>query len=263
MSKVMFVLLLITGLIAVTGCADSSTEIVGTLPVVENIAVDTLASHGDTIVVTWTAIDTTLVDGYYLWTRQYVEGAWTLAAICEKNAGSHIASNSAFYSVMAFKGTDSSSEPGISANTKTESLEDIRQVFQLKPVGFIVDLEGDSLISGDPSSPVFAQQFVVAMDISGGRYIYPGSAHPEMWPGGSRTKISARGGYVAPSPIDSVNWHDSISYGGSFFLSLESNYYCMLKGSSTLPDTVSMSDTLVLRTQVQPIRGVRVFNEVL
>lgn len=261
--KVISVLVLITGFIVFTGCGDSATEIVGTLPVVENITVDTLASKGDTIFVTWTALDSTLVDGYYLWTRSYVEGAWTLAALCEENVGVHIASQSAFYSVMAFKGTNSSSAPGISANTKTESLEDIRQVFQLKPVGFIVDLEGDSLIAGDPSSPTFAQQFVVAMDMAGERYIYPGSAHHEMWPGGERTKISSRYGFVAPAPDDSVNWRDSITYGGNFFLGLENNYYLMIKGTSTLPDTASLSDTLVLRTQIQPIRGLRVFNEIL
>jgi len=263
MKKVMSILLLITGFIVFTGCGDSATEIVGTLAVVQDIAIDTLASRGDTIVITWTAMDTTLVDGYYLWTRQYIDGAWTLAAICDENAGSHIANKSAFYSVMAFKGTNSSSAPGISTNTKTESLEDIRQMFQLQPVGFIVDLEGDSLISGDPVSPVFAQQFVVAMDLTGGRYIYPGTAHSDIWPGGAGTKVSSRGGFVAPSPDDSINWRDSISYGGNFFLSLDNNYYCMIRGTNTLPDTVSMSDTLVLRTQVQPIRGVRVFNEVL
>ncbi len=263
MKKVMSILLLITGFIVFTGCGDSATEIVGTLAIVQDIAIDTLASKGDTIFVTWAAMDTTLVDGYYLWTRQYIEGAWTLAAICDKNAGSHIANQASFYSVMAFKGTNSSSEPGISANTKTVSLEDMRQMFQLKPVGFIIDLEGDSLIAGDPASPVFAQQFVVAINFAGERYIYPGSAHSEIWPGGARTKISARGGFVAPSPDDSIHWKDSISYGGNFFLSLNNNYYCMIKGTSTLPDTATMSDTLVLRTQVQPIRGVRVFNEVL
>ncbi len=251
------------GVIAVSsGCGDSATEIQGTLPVVTGIAIDTDASTGDTIFVTWTALDPSLVDGYYLWTRPTLEGPWYLAALCNENVGSHIAASSAFYTVMAFKGDDTSSETGLSANTKTESISEIRELFSLKaPVGFRVDLDGDSLIAGDPGSPEFAQHFTVAISWTGDRFLFPGGAHPELWPGGTRTRISAIGGLVAPAPNDTINWKDSISYGGDFFLELDDGFYCMLKGSHTFPDTVSMSDTLVLRGQSQPITGVRVFSE--
>ncbi|MCD6588499.1 MAG: hypothetical protein J7K88_08105 [Candidatus Fermentibacteraceae bacterium] len=243
------------------GCGDSATEINGTLPVVTGITVDTLASHGDTIVVTWTAMDTTLVDGYFLWTRREVEGPWTLAALCKNNAGVHIASRSVFYTVMAFKGDDTSSGVGLSANTKTVQVSEIRELFNLRPVGFRVDVTGDSIIAGNPASPEFAQQFVVAVNVNGVRYIYPGTVNPEQWPGGARTRIARGTGFIAPSPDDSILWKDSVSYGDDFFLAVGDGHYCLLTGTHTFPDTAAFTDTLVLKGQIQPIVNVRVFNE--
>ncbi len=250
------------GLIAVlSSCGDSATEITGTLPIVTDVAIDTLASKGDSIYVTWTAIDTTLVDGYFLWTRPTIDGNWTLVSTYERNAGMAIANTSAFYAVMAFNGTNNSSDISVSANTKTDAISQIREIFQLKPVGFKIDFEGDSLIAGDPSSPIFQQDFVVAINWLGERFIFPGTANPDIWPGGARTKVSSIPGFVAPAPEDSVNWNDSISFGGEFFLALDNGYYCMLKATHTFPDTAAMSDTVVFSGQVQPILGVRVFNE--
>jgi len=244
-----------------TGCGDSATEIRGTLPVVTGITVDTLASHGDTIVVTWTAMDTTAVDGYFLWKRQGTEGTWSLVATCTNNAGVHVASRSVFYTVMAFKGDNTSSELGLSANTKTVQLAETRELFDLKPVGFRVDVAGDSLIAGNPALLEFSQQFVVAVNKNGVRYIYPGTVNPEQWPGGARTRIARGTGFVAPAPDDSVLWKDSVSYDDDFFLAMGDGHYCLLSGTHTLPDTVALTDTLVLRGQIQPVTGVRVFNE--
>ncbi len=244
-----------------TGCGDSATEIVGTLPVVTGITVDTLASHGDTIVVTWTAMDSTLVDGYFLWKRHGVEGPWSLVTVCDNNAGVHVARRSVFYTVMAFKDDDTSSGVGLSANTKTVLLSEIRELFALRPVGFRIDVAGDSIIAGDPESPEFAQQFVVAVNANGVRYIYPGTFNQENWPGGARTRISRGSGFVAPAPDDSVLWKDSVSYDEAFFLAMEDGHYCLLSGTHTFPDTVSLTDTLVINGQIQPITGVRVFNE--
>lgn len=243
------------------GCADSATEVTGTLPVVSGIMVDTLASRGDTIVVSWTPLDSTLVEGYFLWTRPGIEGPWTLATTSSTSPAVHIANQSAYYTVMAYNGDDTSSEIGLSDNTKTEGLQETRQVFSGRPVGFRIDTLGDSLVSGDPSSPEFNQQFVVAISFTLERFIYPGNARPEQWPGGARTKISDIGGLVAPAPDDTVRWDDSILYGGNFFLALDNQYYCLLEGSQTLPDTSGLADTLVIDGQIQPIRGVRVFNQ--
>ncbi|MEA3265868.1 MAG: hypothetical protein U9P42_02850 [Candidatus Fermentibacteria bacterium] len=259
--KTLIFLSLVAMIALVAGCGDSATEIIGTLPVVTEVTVDTLASKGDTIVITWTAMDTTLVDGYFLWTRQMIEGPWSLVETCDNNVGVHIANGSGYYSVMAFQGTDTSSDISISANTKTDGISEIRELFALKPVGFRIDMEGDSLIAGDPALLEFSQQFVVAINWLGERHIFPGNANPDLWPGGARTRISSRGGFVAPAPEDTLLWNDSISYGGDFFLALDNGHYCMLKGSSTLPDTATMTDTLVLRGQIQPLMGVRVFNQ--
>lgn len=242
-------------------CGDSATAVTGTLPVVTGITVDTLASRGDTIVVMWTPLDSTLVEGYFLWTRPGIEGPWSLAATSSGNAASHIAGQAAYYTVMAYNGDDTSSETGLTDNTKTEGLQEIRQVFSGKPVGFRVDIEGDSLIYGDPADQMFNQQFVVAMTFTLERFIFPGTARPEQWPGGARTRISDSGGLVAPAPDDTVRWDDSVLYGGNFFLAMGDNHYCLLDGSQTLPDTASMTDTLVIDGQIQPIIGVRVFNQ--
>ncbi len=245
---------------AVSGCGDSATAIIGTLPVVTGIQVDTLASRGDTIIVTWTPLDTTAVDGYLLWTRPGIEGPWSLAATTTTTAAAHIAGHSAYYTVMAYKGDDTSSATGLTDNTRAEGLTEIREVFSGRPVGFRIDTQGDSLIAGDPSDPGFNQQFTIAMNFALERFVFPGSAKPELWPGGARTRISNSGGFVAPSPGDTLNWDDSLLYGGNFFLELDNGHYCLLDGSQTLPDTVSMTDTLVIDGQIQPIMGVRVFN---
>lgn len=243
-----------------SGCGDSATEILGTLPVVSGITVDTLASRGDTIVVSWTALDTTLVDGYFLWTRPVVEGPWFLVAETADNVASHIANCTGFYTVTAYKEDDTSSDIGLSSNTKTNQVSEIRQLFDLRPVGFRVDVTGDSIIAGDPSSLEFNQQFVVAINANGARYVYPGTFNPEAWPGGARTRISIAHSFVAPSPDDTLLWKDSISYGEDFFLALGDGHYCLLEATHTLPDTASLSDTLVIQGQLQSITGVRVFN---
>lgn len=244
-----------------SNCADSATEISGTLPIVTGITVDSVASSGDTIVVTWTALTGTQIEGYYLWTRTGFEGLWILAEIVDENVGTHIADRSAYYTVMAYNGDDTSSDTGLSDNTRARSLSEIRQYLATRPVGFRIDLEGDSLITGDPFSPNFQQQFTVTFDpLSENKYIYPGTAYPELWPGGAETMVSSSGGFVAPAPDDSTQWQDSISYGGNFFLALENGYYCKLTGLAIHPDTLAMVDTLIIDGQVQPIRGVRVFN---
>ncbi len=244
-----------------TGCGDSATEVAGTLPVVTGITVDTLSSRGDTIVVMWDPVQSAEVEGYFLWNRTNLEGPWYLASTSETSPGVHIASRSGYYTVMAFSGNNTSSDTGLSDNTKTTGLSEIREAFSGRPVGFRVDIQGDSLIAGDPSDPGFNQHFVVAMDFALQRYVFPGSARPEIWPGGARTLISDRGGFVAPSPGDTLLWDDSIRYGGNFYLSLDNNYFCLMNGAQTLPDTLTMTDTLVIDGQLQPIQGVRVFND--
>lgn len=254
-------LIMLTYIALYSNCGDSSTEISGTLPVVTGITVDSVASIGDTIVVTWTALTGTQIEGYFLWTRTESESPWSLVEIVDQNVGTHIAEESAFYTVMAFYGDNTSSDTGIPDNTRAELVSEIRQLLARKPVGFRVDLEGDSLITGDPSSLDFQQQFIVAFDpLSGNKYIYPGTANPEIWPAGAETMVSSSGGFVAPDPNDSTYWQDSISYGGNFFLALENGYYCMLTGLAIHPDTLAMVDTLVIDGQLQTIRSVRVFN---
>ena len=245
-----------------SSCGDAATEITGTLPVVTGITVDSIASKGDTIVVTWTALTGTQIEGYLLWTRINPANLWVLLEVVDQNIASHIADRSAYYTVMAFNGDDTSSDTGVSANTRTDELSEIRQYFSAIPVGFRVDLEGDSLISGDPASPDFQQQFTVAFDTLGGnRYIYSGNAHRLLWPGGEETSVSSTGGFVGPSPNDSTLWRDSIYYGGDFFLSLDNGYYCKFSASNTDPDTLTMADTLIINGELQPIMSVRVFEQ--
>ena len=154
MKKVIAAAAFMAVLLAYTGCGDSATAVTGTLPIVTGIAVDTLASIGDTIVVMWNPIDSTLVEGYFLWTRTGIEGPWLLAATSERSPAVHIANNAAYYTVMAYNGENTSSEPGLSDNTKTTGLLEIRNIFEGRPVGFIVDLQGDSLIAGDQGDPI-------------------------------------------------------------------------------------------------------------
>lgn len=253
----------ILGLVAAfAGCKDSATEITGTLPIVTGVAIDSV-SVGDTIVITWTAMDTTIVDGYYLWTRNLLEGPWTLVDTYENNAGAHIAKRSAFYTVMAYKDDDKSKDNSLSVNTKTENLSEIREVFSFAPVGFRIDVEGDSLMAGDPADSLFAQHFTIAADSLGNRFVFPGSAYSDVWPGGVATRISSIEGYIAPAPNDTTSWMDIVSYDDNFFIALDSGHYCRLQGTSTLPDTLTLSDTLVISGQIQPLMGVRVFNELL
>ncbi|MCD4847045.1 MAG: hypothetical protein K8R76_02510 [Candidatus Aegiribacteria sp.] len=260
--KILVVSLIMLTIIALySSCGDSATEISGTLPIVTGITVDTVASIGDTIVVTWTALTDTQIEGYFLWTRTEFEEPWALVETVDQNTGTHIADRSAYYTVMAYYGSNTSSDTGVPDNTRAELLSEIRQYLAMRPVGFRVDLDGDSLVPGDPYSPDFRQQFTVAFDqLNGDKYIYPGTANPVIWPGGAETMVSSSGGFVAPTPDDSTQWQDSISYGGNFFLALENEYYCMLTGIAIHPDTLAMVDTLVIDGQLQAIRSVRVFN---
>ncbi len=245
-----------------SACGDSATEITGTLPVVTGITVDSIASEGDTIVVTWTALTGTQIEGYLLWTRVKPGNPWMLLDVVDQNIATHIADRSAYYTVMAFNGDNTSSDTGLSDNTRTKILSEIKQYFSTISVGFRIDLEGDSLISGDPVSPDFHQQFTVAVDTLGGdRYIYAGNANPRLWPGGEETSVSISSGFVAPPPNDSTLWRDSIFCGGDFFLALDNGYYCKLSASNTDPDTLTMADTLIIDGELQPLRNIRVFDQ--
>ncbi len=245
-----------------SACGDSATEITGTLPVITGITVDSIASEGDTIVVTWDELTTVQIEGYLLWTRIKLDSPWILLDEVDQNSATHIADRSAYYTVMAFYGNDVSSDIGLSDNSRTDGLSEIRQYFRSIPVGFRIDIDGDSLISGDPASPSFHQQFTVAFDTLGGdRYIYPGTARPLLWPGGTETQVSSFEGFVAPAPDDSTLWQDSIYYDGNFFLALDNGYYCKLSASDAGPDTLTAADTLVIGGELQPIRSVRVFNQ--
>lgn len=244
-----------------SGCGDSATEISGTLPVVTGIAVDTIESKGDTIVVTWDELTDINIDGYFLWFRVNAEDPWMLVNAVVENAAVHIADRSAYYTVMAYYGNDTSMDIGLSDNTNTESLSEIVEPAS-KPLGFRIDTEGDSLISGDPSSLEFHQQFTIAVDRpSGNRFVFQGVAHPEIWPGGAETMVSSSGGFVAPDPDDSALWQDSILFGGDFFLALETGYYCRLNGLAVSPDIPGDPDTLNIDGQFQPLAGIRVFNQ--
>ena len=64
-----------------SACGDSATEITGTLPVVTGIAIDSIASKGDTIVVTWTELTGTEIEGYLLWTRIQPGEPWMLLEV--------------------------------------------------------------------------------------------------------------------------------------------------------------------------------------
>ncbi len=245
-----------------SACGDSATEITGTLPIVTGITIDSIASEGDTIVVTWTALTGIQIEGYLLWSRIKPGEPWMLLEAVDQNIAVHIADRSAFYTVMAFNGDDTSSNTGLSDNTRTDKLSEIRQYFSGVSVGFRIDTEGDSLVSGDPSSPDFHQHFIVAFDTLGGdRFIYSGNAHRLLWPGGAETSVSPGIGFVAPPPNDSTLWRDSIDYGGNFFLALDNGYYCKLGAFSTVPDTLTVTDTLLIEGELQPIRNVRVFNQ--
>jgi len=260
MKRIAAVFVLACIIILSINCGDSATDISGTLPVITDITVDSLASTGDTVYVNWTALTSVPIQGYYLWTRNTFDAPWLLVNTYEENTGMHIANQSAYYTVMAFNGNNTSSEPGASDNTRTDNLSEIRERFSMEPIGFRIDIEGDSLVAGDPSSPAFAQHFIVAIDtLALDRFIYSGNANPRLWPGGADTRVSSRGSFVAPAPDDSIHWNDRISYGGHFFLEMDNGYYCLLQSLQTLPDTVTMSDTLIIDGQIQPIEGLRLF----
>ncbi len=243
-------------------CGDSATEITGTLPIVTGITVDSISSKGDTVVVTWNKLTGTRIEGYLVWFKVKFDDPWMLLDTVNDTLVTHIADRSAFYNVMGYYGSDTSSDIGLSDNTRAENLPGVKQPDSVRPMGFRIDIEGDSIVYGNPSSPEFHQQFTIILDeLSEERFIFPGTAHPELWPGGAKTMISSIGGFVAPALDDSTSWQDSILYGGNFFLALENGHYCRLDGIVISPDTSAWSDTLVIDGQLQPMTNVRVFNQ--
>jgi hypothetical protein len=247
-----------------SGCGDSASEITGTLPVVTGIMVDSIASKGDTIVVTWNALTGTEIEGYLFWIRYDTDDPWMLVDDVTENVAVHLADRSAAYTVMAYNGNDTSFEVGVGDNTRADNLSETSQIPDAGPLGFRVDLDGDSLIVGDPASMDFHQQFIVTFDQhTGNGRIFQGNAHPDQWPGGMRTMLSTAGGFVAPSPEDTISWQDSIPFEGNCFLALETGNYCRLTCLHAAPDSLGETDTLFIDGQLQPLAHVRVFNQTL
>jgi hypothetical protein len=108
--KKLTLLVLSAAIALMAGCAgdNPSDPGTGTLDVVTGFAIDWSASDGVDVVMDWTA-NSDDVDGYYIYWKSDNTGSWVEVGDVTGTTFTHTATAAGTYTVMAYKGTDTSS----------------------------------------------------------------------------------------------------------------------------------------------------------
>lgn len=248
-----YLMIALAGGILLAGCGEPSSPS-GTLPVVQNVTVLDAACKGDTIVLSWDALDVA-VDGYHVYFSP-LEVTWT-EFVTADTTFTHIAGSTGFYYVKASDGLNYSSGNSNRVDTRcTYVLGDFELRFDTDANDGIIFGENAATM-GDASSASFAQDIYVGTADSL-IYLYSGDYDPTGHPGGNHTMMVLKGthGNKAPEP-GSADWLDMVQVTGVnwVFLMLEDGHYVEL-----VIDSVYTSGADISVYEYQPIEGVRLFN---
>lgn len=113
--KKLLVSALVLGMIVMSGCAgDDPADPQGNLPTVQNLVIGA-ASAGRSIVLTWSAVES--VDGYRVYFRETAGGTWTEVGDVATTTFTHTAAVAGYYTVLAYKGSDTSENYATEVNT--------------------------------------------------------------------------------------------------------------------------------------------------
>ena len=257
MKKVMILSILASfTLITAINCTSDPGGPTGTLPVVQNLVVLEDSCRGDSVVLSWDAVDVEDLDGYDIWFARTDPGDWNPDLNTPDTTVMHVVSSTGYYQVMARKGLDTSSGYSNQVNTIAERIYSTYELRTDGNTGLVFGEEGAT--TGDASSAEFAQHIYVA-EKNNLLYVFSGTHDPENYPGGLSTLLAPRSGgsNVAPHP-DSEDWIDSVqvSEWGHVFVMLDTDYYVEFRVADTLYTNGFDIDIY----EYQTIQSLRLFN---
>ncbi len=249
----LFIAIAATALILFAACEPSGPT--GTLPVVQNLTVVTGSCHGDTVVLSWDALDVT-VDCYHIYFCTAAGWISYDEFVTEETTYSHVASSTGFYRVSASEGANYSSGYSNQVHTTTNRISGPFRLYLDGDNGFI--LGQGSGTEGDATSDSFAQHVYIAED-GGHIYMYNGAFDGGTYPNGEETPLCLQGTYgnAAPEP-SSDDWVDSVLVEGSFtflFAKLENGHYAHMSIDTVYTDGIRIS-----MYEYQTIEGLRLFD---
>lgn len=227
-------------LVVMAGCSDEPVSPSGTLPVVQNLTVNSAESKGDTVVLYWDALDVE-IDGYHIYFATTDIGSWTELEPTEDTTYVHIAESAGYYVVKASEGLNYSSDNSNEVHTTTNRISGDFPLRVDGSNGFIFGQNNGVLGIADSAS--FAQDIYIGTADSL-LFFYVGNNNPGDFPGGSATRLAYKGTYgnVAPDP-GSSDWIDSVQVvaWNHYFVKLTNDHYVELTVDSIYTNGADIS----------------------
>jgi hypothetical protein len=256
--KTTIILSVLAAILIALGCNEDPSGPTGTLPVVQNLAVLEDSCEGQTVFLTWEAVDVADLDGYEIWYRSTDVATWGIAFTTADTCGIQVATQTGFYRALARKGLDTSSDYSNEVNTLANRIWSEYALRTDGPTGLVFGENG--AVTGDAADSSFAQDIYVG-EANNLIYVYSGNHDPENYPGGADTKLAPRilATNVAPEPSSS-DWVDSVQVSDwdHIFVMLDDGYYVEFQVADTVYTTGFDTDAY----EYQTIRGLRLFNVV-
>jgi hypothetical protein len=256
--KTIAVLSVLAAFAIALSCSDDPTSPTGTLPIVQNLVIIEDSCGGQTVFLSWDAVDVEDLDGYEVWYATTDPGDWGIAfnVNAPDTFGVHVPTQTGHYTVVARKGMDTSSDYSNEVNTLAIRNYD---TYQLRTDGNTGLIFGETAAStGDATSPDYHQDIYVA-EADSLIYVYAGNHDPATYPGGASTLLApnTNGTNVAPEP-GSTDWVDSVQVSNwdNIFVMLDSGYYVEFQ----VADTVYTTGFNIDAYEYQAIHTLRLFN---
>lgn len=240
--KKLLVSALVLGMIVMSGCAgDDPTDPQGNLPTVQDLAIGT-ASAGNSIVLTWSTVQD--VDGYRVYFRETAAGTWGEVGDVTTTTFPHTATVAGYYSVLAYKGSDTSENYANPINTLPNIITTTYTIYDnYAPAdyhsGFIFGPTGGQ--TGFASQTGFEQD-IYAYDLSKGDsevWLFSG-AYGQFGNGNPTYMADPAGTYGYCSQYGTGQWYESYQLYSS-----DSAVFCALPFSGGNVTYVKMFDLAI------------------
>ncbi len=260
--KKLGLLVLVAGIVLMAGCAgdDPAGGGGGNLDNVAGVAISA-NSAGRNVVITWTAL--TDVDGYKVWFKSTASADWAEVGDVTSNTYTHVAGNSGYYVVTAYKGSDTSAGNSNQVDTMPNQISATYTIWDNHaPVD-----EHSAFIFGataGTTGSAIATSFVQDIYCYDGSWsqspcgFYSGNAAP-FGTGVLTNMISA--GTTFGYPSGSSWWTDGyINAGDVIFAELDNGCFVKVYVHSVPQHTVQpLSYGIVFYYDYQPIEGLYLF----
>ncbi len=249
--KKLGLIVLVAGIVLMAGCAgDDPSTPSGTLEVVTGLVMDP-ASEGRDVELSWDAVDD--VDGYYVYFRATELADWAEVDDVTATHVTHTASSAGYYAVMAYEGTNTSSDYSDPVDTMPNDITETYTIYdnyseQSTHSGFIFGVTSGQTGSASGSFYQDIYAFDEEAPIAGDDTVRLYSGDYGSFGNGAETHMAepAAAGYCELYPAG--EWF--VNYGlytgdVRVFLYLENGHYVKMYNIVVTPDPATLNGTMV------------------